>query len=82
MSADPGHSGVEFKVTTYWKRRRNQTGLTSMASRRMTLGEALNWVLDELPEGACAITHDGSKATLVIDWDQVPDEIREGKKAS
>lgn len=82
MSGDLGHSGLTFVITTYWKRARSQSGLTSMKSRRLAIGDALNWVLDELPEDAAAITHDGNTATLVIDWDKVPDEIRLGKKAS
>jgi len=69
---------VNFRVTTYYKRKRNEPGLTQKASIRIDLGEALNWVLDELPDEAYGITHKDNVATLVIDWNLVPEEIRSG----
>jgi len=69
---------VSFRVTTYYKRKRNEPGLTQKASIRIDLGMALNWVLGELPEDAYDITHADNVATLVIDWNKVPYEIRSG----
>jgi len=69
---------VTFRVTTYYKRKRNEPGLTQKASIRIDLGETLNWVLGELPDEAYNVTHEGNVATLVIDWNKVPYEIRSG----
>lgn len=70
---------VTFRITTYYKRRRNEAGLTQLASTRITMGEALNWLLGELPDNAVRITHDGDEVTLVLNWSRVPEEIRTGK---
>jgi hypothetical protein len=35
---------VSFRVTTYWKRRRNEAGLTQVTSQRLVVSEALDWV--------------------------------------
>jgi hypothetical protein len=73
---------VSFRISTYWKRPRDEAGLTQLDSRRMSIGEALDWVLRELPDEAVTITPDvegGHDAvTLRIDWSRVPDEIRAG----
>lgn len=59
---------VTFRVTTYWKRPRGQTGITQLASRRLQPLEALQWVLDYLPDGAVTIAAgNGEALTLVID---------------
>ena len=73
---------VDFRITTYWKRRRGEAGLTSMASRRLVLSETLDWILSELPDGAVTIEHDetGSNVAIRICWDLVPAEIRYGKR--
>ena len=69
---------VDFTITTYWKRPRRQNGLTSMKSRRLTISRALDWVLDELRDTACAITSRGEVTTITIDWSKVPDAVRYG----
>lgn len=74
---------VTFRVSTYWKRRRNEPGLTRMDSKRLTIGQALNWICDELPDGAWSVEHlDGEgpqdRVVITIDWSQVPDEIQLG----
>lgn len=72
---------VSFRVTTYWKRRRGEPGLTQMASRRMDLGEALDWVLAELPAEAVNVesgTGAADRVHIVIDWAMVPAEVRRG----
>ncbi len=73
---------VSFKITTYWKRPRNEPGLTSRSSRRLQAGEALDWIVRELPEEAITMTHDHGgehdAVTLRIDWTKVPEEIRAG----
>lgn len=73
---------VSFRVSTYWKRPRGEAGLTQVDSRRLSLGEALDWVLAELPEEAVTVTPgiegDHDAVTLHIDWAKVPMEIRAG----
>jgi hypothetical protein len=80
---------VTFAVTTYWKRPRNAPGFRTMASRRLDIGQALQWILNELPEDAFEVTyldengrpHEGEysdRVRLDIDWTKVPVEIREG----
>jgi hypothetical protein len=75
---------VSFTVTTYWKRPRGQPGLTRMGSRRLTLSEALDWVLAELPADAVTLAHDlddgRNVVTVTIDWGKVPMEARDGAR--
>ncbi len=82
-AAGPAVTGpvpVTFKVTTFWKRKRGEHGLTRMDSQRLQAGRALDWILDELPDGAVTVIPDGpDKTTVVIDWGQVPHEIRYGE---
>jgi hypothetical protein len=67
-----------FRVTTYYKLARDEAGLTHIASQRVPASQALEWVLDELPEDAWSIEQDlnTDKVTISIDWSQVPDSIR------
>jgi hypothetical protein len=76
----PPVAPVTFRVTTYWKRERNEPGLTSMASQRLVVSQALDWVLNELPDSAVTVTGDGNGCTVVIDWTKVPSEIRYGRR--
>lgn len=71
---------VTFQVTTYFKRPKGEPGLTRIGSRRLSLGEAVDWVLNQLSDDAVKIDHDLNTdvATIVIDWSKVPDEIRYG----
>jgi hypothetical protein len=73
---------VTFQVTTYWKRPKGETGLTRAGSVRLSAGDALGWVLAELPGEAVTVDHDLNTdvATLVIDWSKVPYEIRDGRQ--
>lgn len=68
---------VTFRITTYWKRKRGEVGLTQMQSHRLALGEALDWILRELPDEAIEIT-EGEQVTLRIDWSKVPHPVRAG----
>lgn len=77
---------VSFKITTYWKRPRNEPGLTRLASKRMYIGNALTWILGELPDDSYEMHFageeaDGSaeKTTIVIDWTKVPAEIKDAR---
>jgi hypothetical protein len=74
---------VQFQVTTYWKRQRNEPGLTQMTSQRLAVGEALDWVLGVLPDEAVTVDGDGTggNVTIRICWDLVPDEIRRGSRS-
>ena len=69
---------VSFRVTTYKKLARGETGMTRMNSNRIAASELIDWALGELPEDAVTISHDetGEIATTVIDWSKVPDFIR------
>lgn len=72
---------VEFKITTYYKLKRGQFGPTSMTSKRLVLGRALDWVLGEFPDEAVIISnHDPDLTTVTIDWSKVPPEIRYGAR--
>lgn len=79
-SRKPAAVPVSFRVSTYWKRRRNEPGMTRLDSRRLLLSQALDWVLNELPDEAVMIDHDRVTdiASIRIDWNLVPDEIRYG----
>lgn len=71
---------VSFRVTTHWKRPRGEPGLTQLASARLSLGEALDWVLCELPENAVTMDGGPEQVTITIDWSQVPAGIRDGTR--
>ncbi len=69
---------VSFRVTTYRKLAKGETGLTQMASARLAASEVIDWVLSELPDDAVTVSHDetGETVTTVIDWSEVPDFVR------
>jgi hypothetical protein len=72
---------VSFRVTTYKKLARGETGLTQMASNRLAASEVIGLALAELPEDAFTVSHDetGEIATMVVNWSKVPDCIRNPK---
>lgn len=67
---------VSFRVTTYHKLAKGETGLTQLASARIDAGAALDWILAEFPDEAVTFTLDASKVTIAIDWAAVPDSLR------
>ena len=73
---------VSFRITTYTKLAKGETGLTQMASNRICASEVIDWVLEVLDEqapGAVAVSFDdenGHVATTVIDWSKVPEHVR------
>lgn len=80
---------VTFIITTYRKLARNETGLTQMKSRRLDLGQALEWLINELPEDATRVvmidaqgnelpeeTLTSEYVRLDINWLKVPESIR------
>lgn len=71
---------TSFRVTTYYKRKRNEAGLTQLASTRLSMGEALDWLIRELPDDSVRIGHsdNGEEVTFTINWSRVPEEIRNG----
>jgi hypothetical protein len=73
---------VSFRLTTYRKLRRNEPGVTQIASERVCAGLALDWILNSLPEDAIVITPDTEgdhdAVTIRIDWAKVPDPVRYG----
>jgi hypothetical protein len=84
VTGTPAPVPVTFRVSTYWKRRRNEPGLTSLASERLVASQVLEWVLNEFPEEAVTINHDLATdvATITIDWTKVPGEVRYGKRSA
>ena len=71
---------VTFRVSTYWKRKRGEPGLTRMDSKRIVASEVIDWVLNEFPDSAVSVTSSGPDRTVItIDWTQVPAEIRYGQ---
>ena len=70
---------VTFRVFTYFRLAKGETGLTQMSTQRVPASLALDWVLNELPEDAVTISYSGDEdevSTTVIDWSKVPDSIR------
>lgn len=70
---------TSFRVTTYTKYPKDQpqAGPTMLGSRRLSIQEALQWVLNELPDEAWTVDHrptslEDDKVTLTIDWAKVP----------
>ena len=76
---------VSFRVTSYWKLAKDEPGMTQAGSLRLTLAQALNWILAELPDDAWTVSHEDTseapweKVTLTIDWSKIPDSIRDPK---
>src|SRR5260370_41527786 len=69
---------VSFRVTTYRKLAKGETGLTQMASARLAASEGIDWGLSELPDDAVTVSHDetGETVTPAIDWSEGPDFAR------
>lgn len=77
---------VTFKITTYYKLGRDETGLTQFSSRRLTAAQAIQWIMGEFPDETWEVVHDDPpegedwhKLALTIDWTKVPDEVRDPK---
>lgn len=74
---------VTFRITTKRKLPRGRAGITHLDSQPLSLGAALDWILNEVPDEAITITPDhadGNDAvTIRIDWKKVPMEIRDGR---
>lgn len=76
---------ITFKVTTYRKLAKDETGMTQMGTVRVDLATALGWILDELPDEAWHVDHEPSSedgwdvVTLRLDWSKVPDSVRSPK---
>lgn len=69
-----------FRITTHYARKRGEPGLRSLASQRLTVGQALDWVLRELPDDSWSVEHASDTAVAVhIDWSKV--HYRDGKAA-
>jgi hypothetical protein len=70
---------VTFRITSYWKLAKGETGLTQAASLRIGARTALDWILAEFPEDAVKIGYADGKTTIVIDWASVPEGVRNPK---
>lgn len=77
---------VSFTVATHYRRPRGESGLTRRDSGRLSLLDALNWILSELPGESFDIENEadgqggGDVTTLVVDWALVPREILDGAR--
>jgi hypothetical protein len=60
-----------YRITTYIKIPRGQTGLTQLASKRLNVAQALDWLLSDLDADATTVSHDGDMTTIEIDWRQL-----------
>lgn len=67
---------VSFRLSTYWKLAKGQAGITHTDTRRASLSEVLDLLLQQLGEDECSLENNGSVSTIVIDWSKVPLEIR------
>lgn len=67
---------VSFRLATYWKRARNQHGLTRLETRRLSVSDVLDEVLGHLEDDAVQLASNGPVTTITIDWSKVPPEIR------
>jgi hypothetical protein len=78
---------VTYRVSTYYKLAKDETGLTQISSLRLDAAGALQWVLSELPDDAWDVERtrddpgdpDWDIVTIKIDWTKVPDSIRAPK---
>lgn len=69
---------VSFTVGIYRKLAKDEVGLTSLTTRRIPLGTALEVICDELPDEAWTVTRpddEGDVVNIRIDWSKVPDGI-------
>jgi hypothetical protein len=69
---------VTFRVTTYFKLAKGETGLTQLASQRVGARIALDWILSELGDGV-TIHNTPGKTLIAIEWSEVPEEVRNPK---
>jgi hypothetical protein len=69
---------VTFKVTTYRKLAKGETGPTQVGSVRLPASAALDWILRSLPEDAVTFSWpDGNQSVRIdIDWLKVPESVR------
>lgn len=79
---------VTYRVQTYYKLAKGETGITNVSSRRLDAAAALSWILADLDSEECeayAVTHEDSGepglnvVTVKIDWSKVPDSVRNPK---
>lgn len=67
---------VSFRLDTYWKLPRGAHGVTHAASRRLALSEVLDFLLTQLSDEEATVESDGTVTTVTINWDKVPQEVR------
>lgn len=68
---------VSFRLSTYWKLPKGVYGPTQADSRRLSLLEVLDVLLENLTEQEATVRTEGTVTTLVIDWSKVPAQIRD-----
>lgn len=69
---------VTFRVTTFCKLAKEETGITRADSERLAASAALDWILREFPEDAVTFSHpNGNQSVRIdIDWLKVPESVR------
>jgi hypothetical protein len=67
-----------FRLSVRHRLARGDTGLTSIDTRSITAGEALEFILAEFPQHAILVDHDlqTDLSTVMIDWAAVPASLR------
>lgn len=75
---------ITFKVTSYYKLAKDETGLTQTDTRRITAVQALDWILGDIEEAAddensVTVKHENDVLTIMIDWSKVPESIKNPK---
>lgn len=48
---------LSYRITSHWKRKRGEPGLTQRGSVRLDAADTINWILNDLPEEASEIDH-------------------------
>lgn len=67
---------LSFRVTSYFKRKRGEPGLTQLGSQRLTALQALDWVLSAAPEGSFTVDSIvASQVRIIIDRDKFNGEV-------
>jgi hypothetical protein len=60
-------SSPTFRITTYYKLPRGEPGIRQLGSKRLNVLQALDWVLNGLPEDALTVEYPEGEIVVRID---------------
>ena len=63
---------VTFRVTTYYKLAKGETGITQWDSQRLSVSQALDVIINEFPDEAVEVKAQPGQVTITIDWSKTP----------